>query len=382
MFGKYVRFAVCLGIATTIAACHQAPEPSGTQEPVEVALNTTRTLIVKLTGDGASAASVRYAGVAGARSGNDITYENAAPNGTINVTGNGVIAQSVDIEFGDRSTIVIEINIPLASTNIVSAADAENGTSVENDDRNQDNTGVTSTLNLGTNGSMATYIPGSSRDYGLVVYTKPVAPVTSASEGQIYERSPYSVDCEPSGATFDPAAHIELNIPGIGEIGKEGIDFKLGNTSEQALNQKVEGDYLKADLPHFSAWNVFVKAVCINISETTENIASGPLADGANPVIYKQRCGFESNETGILEVFFKLLFGATYNEIEKKTVINAEGTGSYTISQSKITMTFRAGLKTFQAIIYGEPKCVVTYNSGEVPDTEPVVPTHNGGSND
>ena len=76
MFGKYARFAVCLGIATAITACHQneAPDPIGSaiHEDVPVALNTTRTLVVQLTGNAAdvAAANVKYAGCNGSPSGN------------------------------------------------------------------------------------------------------------------------------------------------------------------------------------------------------------------------------------------------------------------------------------------------------------------------
>jgi hypothetical protein len=336
---------------------------------------------VKLTGNGASDANVKYAGQSGTRSSNTVTFENAASKGTIAVTGSGLVSQNVPINFGERSTIVIEIEVVKASTNIVPQTVAEAGTDVKNDEGNQDNTGVTTTLNLGTNSSNADYSgAGTKRDYSLVVYTKAVAPIASAAVNQTYERSPYSVDCEPSGVVFNPAAHIELNVPGLGEIGDAAIDLKNGN--ENALNKKVEGNVLKADVPHFSAWNLLVTAVCTSINEETETIAEGSLVSGANKVTYMQRTGFRTDQTGILTTFLKLLFGSSYTQVPKTTVINASETGTYSISQSKVIMTFRAGLKTFQAEVYGEPICTVTYTGTVTPDTKPDVPTHVGGSND
>lgn len=387
MFGKYARFAVCLGVAMTIAACHQseAPNPGGdgVHENVTVALNTTKTLVVKLTGDDAAAASVKYAGKTGTRSGNDVIFENAASNGTVDVTGTDLIAQSFTIDFGERATIVVEVNAVKASTNIISQADAEGGSDVTNDTGNQDSSGVTSKLNLGTNGSVPTYEGGMGSDYSLVVYTPAVAPINTTTQGQTYERVPYSVDCQPSGVSFEPAAHMELTIPGISEVGEEGVKFVNG--TEEAGNTTVSesGDVLAGDVPHYSAWNVLVSAVCTDVTESSEVVATGALTDGENYVTYKERAGFKSDVNGILSVWLKLLYGATYIEVAKSTIINATGAGSYTISQKTITTSFRAGNKSFQVTTYGEPTCTVTYTGAVIPDTKPEpVPTHNGGSND
>ena len=134
LFGKFASFAVCLSVATAFTACHQedAPDPQEqvVHENVEVALNTTRTLVVSLTGNGASAASVKYAGKTGARTGNSVTFENAPVSGTIAVTGGTIIPQTVPINFGERTTLVIEVNAVLASTNIVPQATAEGGSLV------------------------------------------------------------------------------------------------------------------------------------------------------------------------------------------------------------------------------------------------------------
>lgn len=392
MFGKYARFAVCLGIATAITACHQneAPDPIGSaiHENVPVALNTTRTLVVKLTGNATdvAAANVKYAGGNGSRSGNIVTFANAASNGTVNVTGTGLINQSFAVDFGERSTIVVEVNAVKASTNIVSQTAAEGGTSVDNDTNNQGTTGVTGKLNLGTNGSVPDYTAaGSKRDYSVVVYTPAAAPISTTKVGTPYNRAPYAVDCQPEGATFSPAAHMELEIPGVSEIGNDGILFRYADTSEDAQNKQVTGNTVKGDLPHFSAWNVIVTAQCTNIAESSEVIKTGALVAGANNVSFGEKYGFESDVKGILSVWLKLLYGTSATTVSKTTTINANSAGSYTISQKIFTITFRAGQKEFQVKTYGEVSCSVTYTGTDAPTADPVVPvvpTHSGGSND
>lgn len=394
MFGKYARFAVCLGIATTIAACHQneAPNPAGVHEGVEVALNTTRTLVVKLTGEGASAARVNFAGkTLRPNAENIVTFQGAEKKGDLKVTGDGLIEQNIkDLDFGDRTSMVIEIDVVSSvSTNIIPQANAENGDDVTNDSGNQSRTGVTSKLNVGTGGTAPAYA-GTERDYSLVVYTPAAAPipVSETVPNHDYNLAPYAVDCQPSGTEFDPAhpAHIELTIPGLGEIGNhEDVAFRFDgeHAIKDPLSKVVEGDVLKADVTHFSAWNVFINAKCTGISEDTEILKAGSLSAGDNKIDYTEFVGFESDVKGILYKWVKLLFGATKTGVNKSTTINAPSVGSFTISQKKFTISFLAGNKPFSVVAYGETTCTVNYTGDVTPDTKPVpVPTHNGGSSD
>lgn len=397
MFGKYARFAVCLGIATAITACHQneAPDPIGSaiHEDVPVALNTTRTLVVQLTGNAAdvAAANVKYAGGNGSRSGNIVTFVNAASNGTVNVTGTGLINQSFPVDFGERSTIVVDVNIVKASINVVAQAAAEGGTNVGNDTNNQTTTGVTGKLNLATNGSVPDYSAvGTKRDYSLVVYTPAAAPVSSVESGKTYDLTPYAVDCQPEGAKFEPAAHIELTVPGVSAIGNDGILFRHTQTAEDAKDKNVkEGDIVEGNLPHFSPWGIIVSAQCTGITESSDVIASGALVAGANEVTYGEKCGFEVvsgvKEGTVLWTWLKLLYGASVTKVNKTTSINATGAGSYNISQKVFISSFKAGNASFQVKTFGEPTCTVTYSGTDVPETKPTtptVPTHSGGSND
>jgi len=388
LFEKFASFAVCLSVATAFTACHQedAPDPQEqiVHEDVVVDLNTTRTLVVNLTGNGASAATVKYAGQSGSRDGNKVTFENAAASGKINVTGSSIIPQSVNIAFGERSTLVIEVNAVIASTNIVSSNDVDNNSNVTNDTGNQSTTGVSANFNLGSTGSTADYTGVSgSKNYSLTVLTQPVAPVENVEQNISYTFAPYSVVCKPDGAVFTPAARVDLTVDGVGAIGAEGIKFRFENTTEEASKTTVSAsDVISADVPHFSTWNVFITATCTGITEGEEVIKRGALVNGDNTVTFDQKVGFSSSEKGIIGVWLKMAFGASLTTVPKTTVINVTGEGSYAISQPTYTISFKAGAKTFQVVTYGEPTCSVTYTGTVVPATEPEVPTHNGGSND
>ena len=384
LFGKFASFAVCLSVATAFTACHQedAPDPQEqvVHENVEVALNTTRTLVVSLTGNGASVANVTYAGKAGARTGNNFTFENAAATGTLRVTGGTIVPQNpLTVNFGERTTLVIEVNAVLASTNVVSQAAAESGNDVTNDGNNQSGTGVAATVNLGT-GNTVTYA-GSVKDYSVTVFTPAAAPEASLTPNASYTRAPYAVACNPDGAQFTNPVDITLNVKGAGDISNSGFEFINDKQGDKASSLDVAGDVITGKVKHFSNWNLFVTATCQSITEGQEEIAKGSLVNGENKISYNQKVGFSSQESGILAVWAKMLFGAPMTQVAKTTIITATGAGSYTISQKTFTANFKAGNKTFSVVTYGEPTCNVTYTGTVVPETEPVVPTHGGGSN-
>lgn len=332
-----------------------------TEEETAIPLVTSRTLVVTLTGNGASAASVSYAGITGTRSGNNVIFENAPVSGAISVTGASIIPQNVNINFGERSTLVIEVNTVLPSTNIAPQTQVEIGADVTNDTNNQASTGVSANLNLGTNGSVASYASGL-KDYSLTVFTPTAAPESTISPSVTYIRAPYSVVCKPDGTAFSPAAHIELYIPSVTEIGLEGISFRHATSWEDAQNMNVkDGDVVAGDLPHFSTWNIGVVATCISATEERETIAMGSLVNGANNISFNQKCGFQSYERGIIAVWLRQLFGSALTNVAKTTTINATSAGSYEIYQKKYTYTFKAGYKVFQATTYGEVFCNVKY---------------------
>ena len=314
---------------------------------------STRTLVVTLIGNGASTASVKYAGITGSRAGNNITFENAPATGALKVTGGTIIPQTVNINFGDRNTLVIEVNAVMASTNIVPQAAADAGADVTNDTYNQSSTGVSAKLNLGTNGSTASYA-SADKNYSLTVYSPAATPEETLTPNATYTRAPYAVVCKPDGASFTPAVRVDLTVDGIGEIGYDGIQFGYENTSEEALNKAVSGNNVSGDLPHFSTWGVFVTATCTSITEGQEEIARGSLVSGENTVTYNQKYGFSSEERGIIAVWLKMVFGAPMTQVAKTTKFNSNSAGSYVITQKTFTATFKAGNKIFQAKYYGE----------------------------
>jgi len=385
LFGKFASFACILGVAVAFTACHRGdstdPAASEIHEDEVIELKTTNTLVVKLNGPDLSGAKVTYNGKSGVQSGTaQFTWSNADKTGKIQV-GGSLISQTVDVNFGERTTLVVEIDAVKASTNPVAQSAVDAGADVENDDTNKNNSGASVKLNL--NGSVAN-TNGNSRPYMVTVYTPATGDPKEVKKGQPYPQVPYAVDCQPSGTTFTyPGIHMDLTVEGAGEIGDAGIEFKHSEDGTPANNKTVVNNTVSGDLPHFSAWNVVVLLNCIDIVDGEEQIAAGTLKEGDNTISYNEFFGYKSDVKGILAKCLPGLFGASETTVQKTSVINAPSEGSYKIVQYYENCTFQAGSKVFVVKVWGDVEASVTYTGTQKPDSDvPTVPTHVGGSND
>ena len=369
---KFASVALVLGMAAAMTSCHRN-SAIDIEQKANVQLVQNNTLQVKFT-SAVSGATVTYAGQTATKSGNTYTFNNAAASGTVVVTlPAGYVAISpIDVTFGDRKIVVIELTPVQKSTNAVSQAAADANNDVTNDNKNQKDFSVKATLNL--NGSNATYT--SSDSYRITVYVQPQEPVEEVKENTEYPVSAYSVDCDPDGTKFSgDGAHLDLDIEGVGEVGLAGIDFRHVDGTK-ANNLAVAGDVLSADLPHFSTWNVILNATCTAIETNKIILKTGNLTPGNQTVNFDQYFGFTNVDklTGILSMWTRLIFGATAAKVPTSGTLNMERAGTYTIYQNVSIMTFKAGNKVFRVKVYGDISTEIVY-------TEEPVATHVGGSN-
>ncbi len=369
---KFASVALVLGMAAAMTSCHRN-NAIDIEQKANVQLIQNNTLQVKFT-SAVSGATVTYAGQTATKSGNTYTFNNAAASGTVVVTlPAGYVAISpIDVTFGDRKIVVIELTPVQKSTNAVSQAAADANNDVTNDNKNQKDFSVKATLNL--NGSNATYT--SSDSYRITVYVQPQEPVEEVKENTEYPVSAYSVDCDPDGTKFSgDGAHLDLDIEGVGEVGLAGIDFRHVDGTK-ANNLAVAGDVLSADLPHFSTWNVILNATCTAIETNKIILKTGNLTPGNQTVNFDQYFGFTNVDklTGILSMWTRLIFGATAAKVPTSGTLNMERAGTYTIYQNVSIMTFKAGNKVFRVKVYGDISTEIVY-------TEEPVATHVGGSN-
>jgi hypothetical protein len=253
------------------------------------------------------------------------------------------------------------------------------GGEVNNDTDNQGTTTVKA--NVKVNGK-ATY--KNADPYTLTVFRPTLGKYTdpaSLKKNQKIAAVPYAVECEPSGTIFaDPGAHMTLTIPGIGEVGNNGVIFAHVDGTP-ANNKAVSGNVLSGDLPHFSPWQIECDLTISNISVNKVEIAHGAVNAGSNKVNYSENFGYKTSETNeFIKAALQYEFGAAVSTVGKVYEFTSSSTGTYSIKQEVYSLTIKAGEKTFNADVNGTVTAEITSSADVVP--APVPDVHNGGSND
>jgi hypothetical protein len=381
LFKNFAFYASVALVAASFASCHRASDgqQDGSVTTKVVELDVANTLVVKLS-KSVSGATVTYAGkTATTSAGATYTFANVAKKGNL-VLGGTLVKQTINVDFGNRHTLVLEVNAAVKSTETVAQAtmDAPGG-EVNNDTDNQNTTTVKA--NVKVNGK-ATY--KNADPYTLTVYRPTLGKYTdpaSLKKNQKIAAVPFAIECEPSGATFaDPGAHMTLTIPGIGEVGVNGVNFTHVDGTA-ANNKAVSGNVLSADLPHFSPWQILCDLTISNISVNKVEIAHGAVNAGSNKVNYSENFGYNTSETNeFIKAALQYEFGAAVSTVGKVYEFTSSSTGTYSIKQEVYSLTIKAGEKTFNADVNGTVTAEITSSADVVP--APVPDVHNGGSND
>ena len=380
LFKNFAFYASVALVAASFASCHRASDgqQDGSVTTKVVELDVANTLVVKLS-KSVSGATVTYAGkTATTSAGATYTFANVAKKGNL-VLGGTLVKQTINVDFGNRHTLVLEVNAAVKSTETVAQATVDAGGEVNNDTDNQGTTTVKA--NVKVNGK-ATY--KNADPYTLTVYRPTLGKYTdpaSLKKNQKIAAVPYAVECEPSGTIFaDPGAHMTLTIPGIGEVGNNGVIFAHVDGTP-ANNKAVSGNVLSGDLPHFSPWQIECDLTISNISVNKVEIAHGAVNAGSNKVNYSENFGYKTSETNeFIKAALQYEFGAALSTVGKVYEFTSSSTGTYSIKQEVYSLTIKAGDKTFNADVNGKVTAEITSNADVVP--APVPDVHNGGSND
>ena len=391
LFKNFAFYASVALVAASFASCHRASDgqQDGSVTTKVVELDVANTLVVKLS-KSVSGATVTYAGkTATTSAGATYTFANVAKKGNL-VLGGTLVKQTINVDFGNRHTLVLEVNAAEKSTETVAQATMDAGGEVNNDTKNQDATTVKAKVKV--NGK-ATY--KNADPYTLTVYRPTLGKYTdpaSLTKGEKIAAVPYAIECEPSGTVFSgDGAFITLNIPGISEVTLSGVKFfyPMSNPIGEAKNPSIDGsDNLSGYLPHFSPWEVECDMIISNISVNKVQIASGAVNAGSNKVNYRENFGYKTSETNkFIKAALQYEFGAEDKDdpdfkVDKVYEFTSSSTGTYSIKQEVYTFIIKAGAKTFTVDVNGKVTAEITTNADVVPVPVPVPDVHNGGSND
>ena len=386
-FKNSAILAMGLGMAVVATSCHNESYEGSAENKITADVQTINTLQVNVN---QPAATVVYGSKVLSGTGNQFVLEGAASTGVLKVSKAGYLDQTIDIDFGDRSIVVVDVELVSAPTPVTPAVAAT--TDVTNSDTNKEETkndeGEVVEATMYT--TQSTVSSGDDTPgYSITVFTPAVSDCEYPEEGSEYSSdeesngtvAPYALDCQPSGVTFAGAGiPVEIKIPGVTGLELEVVD----ENGVSANDVNLTGEKLTANLPHFSVWDIVLKASVSSVDSVQVEVASGSLAAGKNLVSFNERYGFTAPDVKAKSIIFKFLkcvFGTSLTTISKTTSIETPSVGSYKIYQQEFTYTFICGNQTFKAKAYGKPTVDVTYTKES--EEEPiVVPTHGGGTND
>ena len=364
-------------LTASLTSCHSSREEINEVSGQSMKNVVTNTLKVKFNSPLPAGAVIKYGSFTYTATGGEteVVIDPAADSGTLTLGGT-LIAQSLKVSFGDRSTLVFEFDVASSTSAAQETANdvVNNGKTVSNDNSNKSNTGVAASFTLAAGTTPNTI--GLTNNYSLVVFTPAYIPVAKVEKTD-YNYAPYAVACQPDGATFDKPAKLSVTVEGASEIGDAGFQYKNGSDEPTTT---LNGDNVEAEVTHFSNWNIILKATCIEITEGSVDLASGSLTAGKNTITYAENFGFKTDAKGVLAKWLKCLFGATATTVDKKATFDAKSNGAYTVKQKTFTYKFKAGNKDFEATVYGEVTWDATYTGGEENKPASETPSHSGGT--
>lgn len=197
--------------------------------------------------------------------------------------------------------------------------------------------------------------------------------VQEETKSEALEVTSLQAICEPSGVQFTTPVTISVKVPE-----SNGIEFKAVNGDSEATGCKTEGDVLKMDVPHFSAWDILLVAKIKNF-EIKESSTTGKqsVTKGVNEIAYKSTFGWTTQTTNALvrSYLVSQLGSSKSRTVELKAKYEATGDG---------IVTYRVVAKTAEFdVVSGKKTFHVVANIGselEIIGVEAIQPGHSGGA--
>ncbi len=368
---KLFGFATCAIVAISMTSCHHYDESSSqTTKTVDLTSSTTKTLIVNLDAALPAGAGLTYNNSSATNvSGNKYTFEDVTSGKVLTLKGGGVIQQSATVNFGQKAVVVLDLAVKTKSAGIT--------ISTTGGDQSTNDTFDASTASATMKAAEVTSHGGEN--FAVTLFSA-LKTISNPQADVVYAIAPYSLDCEPNGATFTTPVEITTNLPGADNCEV----FVQSKDGAEKPESSYSGNTLTTKLTHFSVWDIILNTKITKIENSTENLASGSLTAGTNVLNYAVYAGYQTSETSLFILrAFSALFGSAATKVNKKSSVEVNAAGSYKVYQDVQNYTLVSGSRTFNVKVYGNVHCDVTTS----PNTEVVVPptpvpSHNGGSND
>ena len=197
--------------------------------------------------------------------------------------------------------------------------------------------------------------------------------VEDATKSEPLEATAMQAICEPTGAKFKNPVTIAIKVPE-----SDGIEFTAVNGEDKASNCKTEGDVLKMDVSHFSAWDILLVAKIENY-QIKESVTIGKqnVKKGENEISYESTYGWSTKATNALvRSYLVSQLGSSKSrsvEVKAKYESTGEGVATYRVISKTAEFDVKSGKRTFHVVA----------NIGselEIVSVDAIQPGHSGGT--
>ena len=197
--------------------------------------------------------------------------------------------------------------------------------------------------------------------------------VEDATKSEPLEATAMQAICEPTGAKFKNPVTIAIKVPE-----SDGIEFTAVNGEDKASNCKTEGDVLKMDVSHFSAWDILLVAKIENY-QIKESVTIGKqnVKKGENEISYESTYGWSTKATNALvRSYLVSQLGSSKSrsvEVKAKYESTGEGVATYRVISKTAEFDVKSGRRTFHVVA----------NIGselEIVSVDAIQPGHSGGT--
>ena len=174
--------------------------------------------------------------------------------------------------------------------------------------------------------------------------------VEDATKSEPLEATAIQAICEPTGAKFQNPVTIGIKVPE-----SDGIEFTAVNGEDKASNCKTEGDVLKMDVSHFSAWDILLVAKIENF-QIKESVTIGKqnVKKGENEISYKSTYGWSTKTTNALvRSYLVSQLGSSKSrsvEVKAKYESTGEGVATYRVISKTAEFDVKSGRRTFHVV--------------------------------
>ena len=347
-----------LCVATMLAittSCHRSPETAPNVSPVVV--DKSRTLVVTTN----TSANITYEG----KTVSNVTravFEKTAAQGKLKITPTSELyydQEDMAIDFYDKLTLAVDVQLVKKPTIEVSQGDALNGQDVNNDGENQKATGTVATISV----PPTTTITGNTTDaFSITTFVPAETVLESTEKDDEVEANVLVIRCNPDGAVFSEPVTVTLGI-------NNSTGFDLECVSEDGTETlpmtDLGNNQWKVSIPHFSDWFIMLKAIVTETSEGVETSSgSSAIIAGDNSNTYKVKAGaveVTALHSPLVTTFLKKKFGSYFETTKNATFTSdASGTATWRLTQPYKDVTLRSNIKVFTARVYGEPTFEIT----------------------